>query len=140
MPSPAHQITSRSRRSSDSSASSLSPGAIAAVRREGNVAVLEDHLERATGGPGALVVLDGEAGIGKSSLVREVLQRSDVRDFQGFTGRAEGLQRRCPFAVMTAARGVDGVPARSRAARQLPNQVLQTWARVHAHRDDGRAG
>jgi hypothetical protein len=102
--------------------------------REGEVALLKDLLERVAGGIGALVVLEGGAGIGKSSLVREVLHRSDVRGFQVFMGGAEELQRRRPFAGLTAALGVDGVAAGSSAARKFLNRVLQTWALVHAHR------
>jgi tetratricopeptide (TPR) repeat protein len=54
---------------------------------------LEDHLRRARGGAGALVLLSGEAGVGKTRLVKEIEALARQEGMLALTGRcvlAEG--------------------------------------------------
>jgi len=76
------------------------------VGRAAELATLEGGLERAARGAGNLVLIGGEAGIGKSLLVQQTLDRAHGRGFQVLLGTAEELDRR-PFAVLAAAAGVD---------------------------------
>ena len=58
------------------------------VRREEEVQVLLDGLDRAADGHGGAFFVVGEAGVGKSRLVREVSQLASSRGLPVLTGRA----------------------------------------------------
>lgn len=59
--------------------------AVQLLEREADLSVLDDSLAAATGGSGSFVLISGEAGIGKTSLVRAFLDRleGDVRVLSG---------------------------------------------------------
>ena len=57
-------------------------------------------------GRGAVVVVSGEAGIGKSALAAELIADCSARDFAVFSGRADEVERRRPFGVVLDALGV----------------------------------
>lgn len=50
-----------------------------------------------------MVVISGEPGIGKSSLIGEVLRRCDGRGYEPLAGRAAEFERDRPFAVFAEA-------------------------------------
>jgi predicted ATPase len=58
------------------------------VGREDEVQVLRDGLDRAGEGHGGTFFVVGEAGVGKSRLVREVSRRARSDGFSVLTGRA----------------------------------------------------
>jgi DNA-binding CsgD family transcriptional regulator len=58
------------------------------VGRSVEVRALESALEEALGGRGSCVVLTGEAGLGKSRLIRELVQMAGNRGARVVTGRA----------------------------------------------------
>jgi DNA-binding CsgD family transcriptional regulator/tetratricopeptide (TPR) repeat protein len=58
------------------------------VGREGEVRVLLDALDRAADGRGGTLFAVGEAGVGKSRLVREVSRQARSRGLSVLTGRA----------------------------------------------------
>jgi DNA-binding CsgD family transcriptional regulator/tetratricopeptide (TPR) repeat protein len=58
------------------------------VGREEELQVLVDAVDRAAGGRGGTFFVEGEAGVGKSRLVREVSQRAESRGLPVLAGRA----------------------------------------------------
>jgi AAA ATPase domain len=58
------------------------------VGRDAELAALTDHLDAAVAGHGRLVLLVGEAGVGKSRLAREVAARAADRGLPVLSGRA----------------------------------------------------
>ena len=71
------------------------------VGRRGEMAVLEDELARAAAGEFRVVLLSGEAGVGKSRLGRELLARHP--DAAGMFARARPLGVTAAFGVWTEA-------------------------------------
>ena len=58
------------------------------IGREAELGVLRAALSAAAGGAGGLVFVTGEAGIGKSRLVREMQSDARARDVAVVAGRA----------------------------------------------------
>ena len=58
------------------------------VGREGALTALAEHLAAAARGEGRVVALTGEAGVGKSRLVRELARRADADGFYVLGGRS----------------------------------------------------
>ena len=73
------------------------------VGRRGEMAVLEDELARAAAGEFRVVLLSGEAGVGKSRLGRELLARHPGA--AGMFARAHPLGVTAAFGVWTEAIG-----------------------------------
>jgi DNA-binding CsgD family transcriptional regulator len=61
---------------------------------------LVDALDRAAGGRPAIVVVEGEAGIGKSRLLAEALDAARTRGFRVVAGRGQDLERNRPFGLL----------------------------------------
>ena len=62
--------------------------------------VLGDALDRAASGGSAIVVVEGEAGIGKSRLLAAALEDASDRGLAVVAGRAEELERTRPFGLL----------------------------------------
>jgi DNA-binding CsgD family transcriptional regulator/tetratricopeptide (TPR) repeat protein len=73
------------------------------IGREAELAVLRAALGAAAAGAGGLVFLTGEAGIGKSRLVREVASDALARDVAVVTGRAVPGGASTPYRPLTEA-------------------------------------
>ncbi|WP_433364571.1 ATP-binding protein [Actinoplanes sp. CA-142083] len=73
------------------------------VGREDEVQVLLDGLDRAAGGHGGAFVVLGEAGVGKSRLVREVSRLAGDRGLPVLTGRAVAGGAAVPFRPLAEA-------------------------------------
>jgi len=73
------------------------------VGRTAELASLEALLRWAAEGPCQVALIQGEAGIGKSRLVVEVLDRSRGLGFQPFIGAAAELERDRPFGALVEA-------------------------------------
>src|SRR4051794_13278306 len=96
------------------------------IGRRGELERLEAHLRAARGGRGAVVLLAGEAGAGKTRLAAELARRADVEGFRG--AAAQG--RTPPYGPLVAAlrdhlhehpEGLDACgPLRGHLARLLP--------------------
>ena len=85
--------------------------------REEEIRAIGAALDRVASGRQTVVLIDGEAGIGKSRLLHEALEAARVRGMQVVTGRAEELQRMRPFGVAADAFGcVRSSPDSRRAA------------------------
>ena len=84
--------------------------------RDAERRALGEVVRRAAGGRLAVVLVEGEAGIGKTRLLGEVLDDASSRGMQVVAGRAEELERTRPFGVVTRALGCAGSPAEPRRA------------------------
>jgi ATP/maltotriose-dependent transcriptional regulator MalT len=62
-------------------------------------------VEIAGRGRAAAIVIEGEAGIGKTRLVEEISAHAEAGGFRIFVGRAEELERTRPFGVIVQALG-----------------------------------
>ena len=84
-------------------------GAVAPVPRicgrEAEIAALGAALGRVAAGGPSIVLVEGEAGIGKTRLLAQVLADARGRGMQVAAGRAEELERTRPFGLLAAAFG-----------------------------------
>ena len=87
------------------------------VGRETERAELQRVLDRAVGGNGALVLIGGELGIGKTRLAEELLQAARQRDCLVLTGRCHEMDGTPPF--------IPFVEALEQACRTLPPSILR---------------
>ncbi|MGH9154478.1 MAG: helix-turn-helix transcriptional regulator [Acidimicrobiales bacterium] len=71
--------------------------------RERELLVLDDVLAGATRGAGAMVLLEGEAGIGKTAVVAEAVRRAAELGFATAVGAARELESHRPFAAVAEA-------------------------------------
>jgi hypothetical protein len=84
-------------------------GAVAPVPRicgrEAEIGALGAALGRVAAGGRSIVLVEGEAGIGKTCLLAQVLGDARGRGMQVAAGRAEELERTRPFGLLAAAFG-----------------------------------
>jgi adenylate cyclase len=98
------------------------------VGRRWEMAALEAMVDRAIGGRGGVVNVEGPPGIGKSRMARETTMLAAARGVEVFWTFCESHARDIPFQVVArllrAARGVadlDGEAARARVREQVPD-------------------
>jgi DNA-binding CsgD family transcriptional regulator len=85
--------------------------------RETETGVLREALDRVARGGQAIVLVEGEAGIGKTRLLEEALTDATARGMQVAAGRADELERARPFGLLAGAFGcVPGCADPRRAA------------------------
>jgi DNA-binding CsgD family transcriptional regulator len=65
--------------------------------------VIRDLLRRAQRGPGGVLLVDGEPGIGKSALLRDATDEAAERGFSLAAGAADQLGRTIPFFALRTA-------------------------------------
>jgi len=90
--------------------------------RETELRVLEQALDRAASGRLAVVLAEGEAGIGKTRLLAQALTDARGRGMRVAAGRAEELESTRPFGVIAQAlecAGPSADPQRSAIAALL---------------------
>ena len=80
------------------------------------VGILGEVLDRAVGGRPAVVLIEGEAGIGKTRLLDTAVEDARARGMQVARGRAEELEQHRPFGLVAAAFGCVRSSADSRRA------------------------
>jgi predicted ATPase len=73
--------------------------------REAEARALVEVLDRVASGASAIVLIEGEAGIGKTRLLQDALQDARARGMQVVAGQAVELERTRPFGLLTAAFG-----------------------------------
>jgi len=71
--------------------------------REAEIQALGQALGRVAAGGPAIVLVEGEAGIGKTRLLAQVLDDARRRRMRVAAGRAEELERTRPFGLLAAA-------------------------------------
>src|SRR5688572_22373427 len=79
---------------------------------------LSDALAATKAGTGGLVVIEGEAGIGKSRVLEELVRRALGSGFVVFTGAAQELEAERPFGLIRDAL-LSGARQRVPAAAEL---------------------
>src|SRR4051794_21789154 len=88
--------------------------------RTAELAVLAAALERASAGEAAVVVVAGEAGMGKTSLVRELLAHAAGAGALVLEGACLELSASAAYLPLVEALG--------RAARTLPGELREALA------------
>jgi DNA-binding CsgD family transcriptional regulator len=81
------------------------------VGRDGEVRRLAASLGEAVEGRGRVVVVEGEAGIGKTSILDAVCERARRLGARVLRGSAEEFERQVPFALIGACLGLPGAAA-----------------------------
>src|SRR5437870_3889501 len=76
------------------------------VGRRTELERLQGYLDRVASGTASVLVIEGEAGIGKSRLVAEVPHLAESRGFALLHGAADELSRTRPFGVVADALGI----------------------------------
>jgi DNA-binding CsgD family transcriptional regulator len=93
------------------------PAAVAPLRGRGpEAAALAEALDIVAAGRPALVLVEGEAGIGKTRLLEHALADARARGMQVARGRAEELEQTRPFGLVAAAFGCERPAADPRRA------------------------
>ncbi|MBS2533650.1 AAA family ATPase [Catenulispora sp. NF23] len=77
------------------------------VARDAELAVFQDFLDRLAHGRGGCALLEGEAGIGKSTLVAVLRDQARRAGFEVSHSTCDELRQRFPLAVLLDALGVD---------------------------------
>jgi DNA-binding CsgD family transcriptional regulator/tetratricopeptide (TPR) repeat protein len=70
------------------------------IGRGAELNALQECIEAAAGRQGGVVMLSGEAGIGKSRLVAELRRFTETHDFQLLGGQCFPTDRSCPYAPL----------------------------------------
>ena len=68
------------------------------IGRSAELTALQECIKSAAHGQGGVVLLAGEAGIGKSRLVAELQRSASIQDFQLLGGQCFPTDRSCPYA------------------------------------------
>ena len=76
--------------------------------RAAETAVLDDAIDRAAAGRLAVVLIDGEAGIGKTRLLQDALDKARRRGLRVAAARAAELERTRPFGLVGACSAAPG--------------------------------
>lgn len=76
------------------------------VGRATELETLRGALGRLRLGSGGVILIQGEAGIGKSRLLREVLDQAELEGFRTVVGAARELETERPFGAVSEALGV----------------------------------
>jgi predicted ATPase len=71
--------------------------------REAEVRVLGEVLDRVASGRLAVALIEGEAGIGKTRLLEDVIENARARGMRVAIGRAEELERNRPLGMLADA-------------------------------------
>jgi len=112
------------------------PGS-ALIGRDAELAVLAELLADTAAGRGATVLVEGEAGIGKTALLEAGLANAQALGCQVLRGACDELTRRFPLSALLSALGAhedSADPRRAAAARALssPGNAEGLGARLAA--------
>ena len=101
------------------------------VGREAELAVAAAAIRELGEGRASALVIEGEAGIGKTRLVQSIVDDARSRDVAAFCGQAHPFERTRPFGVVAAALGLSRRspdPRRARSARCWRARTRHTGA------------
>ena len=108
--------------------------------RETEQRVLGQALDRVASGSLAILLIEGEAGIGKTRLLKEGLADAAARGMQVAAGEAEELERSRPFGLLTGAFGcvpTSGDPRRAAIGALLSAKGSSSESPVTVTSDPG---
>jgi predicted ATPase/class 3 adenylate cyclase len=97
------------------------------VGRQTEIAVLEQVVETVSGGEGQVLVVEGEAGIGKSRLLEALIQVAQAHHLPTLLGAGQSIEQQTPYRVWR------DVFAKY-FGRQDPSALLQQLAPEHTAR------
>ena len=100
----------------------------ALLEREAELDALQESIEEGADGTGRLVVIEGEAGIGKSRLLEAAAESAERSGMEVLSARGTELERDFPFALMSQ---LFGPPVRA-AGDAERDQILDEAARPAA--------
>ena len=70
------------------------------VGRDAPLSELVSGLDRAIAGSGCVVLVGGDAGIGKSRLIKELKQQATIREVRVIEGRCTSTESSVPYAPL----------------------------------------
>ena len=97
--------------------------ATALVGRTAEFSRAAEMVSSLAAGHGGLLLIRGEAGIGKTALLREFTRNAALRGIRVAEGAAEELEQGLPFAAITACLGA--------AASPSGHETSQIWDMLH---------
>ncbi|NJN81952.1 MAG: AAA family ATPase [Caldilineaceae bacterium] len=100
------------------------------VGREAELGELEKKLTRALQGSGELVVLEGEAGVGKSRLAHHLLRKAAELEATVITASCQALEQQLPFAPLADALGRYLHSLSDDSLQSLPTASLAQLAQI----------
>ena len=100
----------------------LDPVAAPLRGRGPEAGILAESLDRVAAGQPAVVLIEGEAGIGKTRLLDHAVEDARSRGMQLARGRAEELEQSRPFGLVAAAFGCERSAADPRRAATWPRR------------------
>lgn len=105
------------------------------IGRTDELEAIRKALRVVVAGSGAVLLIDGEAGIGKTRLLEEALSNASGQGFQVFRGAAEDLEGARPFAPVARALAIEyrsRDPHRARIARFLYPETTEPRSTITA--------
>ena len=106
------------------------------LEREHELAAIDAALTRAQAGAGTALLIEGEAGIGKSTLARRAAELAGAMDIRVLRARGGELERDLPYGVVVE---LFGQVARDGSARALfagPARIAAPLFSLHAGASD----
>ena len=108
--------------------------------RDTELGALDGALDELTAGRSVVLLVEGEAGIGKSRLLDDVLDRARGRGLLVMSGRGEELERTRPFGVVAEALGCresSADPELAKVGRLLSSHMSSDGGPVTVTSDPG---
>ncbi|MDQ1520966.1 MAG: hypothetical protein QOI55_2039, partial [Actinomycetota bacterium] len=106
-------------------------GAVPFVGRRDERSILVDRIELALRSQGGVVLVEGDPGVGKTRLVREVCDDARWRGFDVLWARCRGTAVSRPYAPIADALGAALTPLRAQQLAQRLDPIwLQSLARI----------
>ena len=100
------------------------------VGREAELAQLDDALDEGWAGAGRFVLLQGDAGVGKTRLLEEAAARATERGGWVALGRCFESEQVLPFALWADLMRAEGARLREAIGRELPRAARAELARI----------
>ncbi|MCL4296074.1 MAG: AAA family ATPase [Anaerolineae bacterium] len=101
------------------------------VGRQAERELLTSHLQTLLRGTGGIIVIEGEAGVGKSRLIEELLRQAYALGVLGWLGIASAIDKSTPYhawrPVFKQLFNLESLPDEPGLRRAHVQQQLETW-------------